>query len=387
MADRDILDKEIDFLKERILTRSREVDGITPLERVGRFFQGNPEKVPLGFFLADEWSAHYRGFKIGEVSQEAKKLVVSHLNLCARFGLDFWAMTFPSYYLIGPSAVGSELRVFEDHTPMMVDPVVKSPGDLEDLTVPDMRNAGFMPYYWEAYRTLKERLNDIYPASMAWTLVGHPFDFASQLRGANQLFMETRTNPGFVKHLCDFSADCIIEIGKIFKEDIGISTLFLSGATVGKMSAEDFLEFDFPYTCKIQEALEPYGIRVSVFIFTDFEIVEAIVDAGMTLLGLPQPVIFSTNYWRPEKGWFPSDEDLIRDREEAESRGWPLFVFFLGQWLQSTSPNRIEKRIRRAVELVGPSVPIWPTSLPVGVPIENVDAYVQAMRKYAVSEQ
>lgn len=389
MVNMDVLyDKEIDFLKERILTQFREVEGTTPAERATRFFQGKPGKVPIGFILADEWSAHYRGFTTSEVATEAKKLVVSHLNLCARFNMDLWCMTWPHLYLIIPAAVGTKLLFPEDSTPMVSEPIVKKPSDVEKLEVPDMRSSGQMPYYWETYRIMKERLSDIYPveAGINTGNCGHPFDFASQLRGTSQIFIDTKTNPQLVKKLCDFSADCIIEVGKIAKKDFGLTNFFMAGAAVGKLSAKDFFEFDFPATLKIKKALEPYGIKVSCFIFKDPKIVEAIYDAGMTFLGLPMPVIFSTNYWSPEKGWFPSDEDLIRDHQEAKSKGWPIFVLFLGHWLQATSPRRIEQHIRHTVEILGPSTPILPTVLPRGTPIENVDAFVQAMRKYAVSE-
>jgi len=393
MVNMDVFyDKEIDFLKERILTQFREIEGTTPVERVTRFFQGKPEKVPITLVLADEWSAHYRGFTTREVSTEAKKLVLSHLNMCARFNLDMWGLTFPHLYLIGPSAVGTKLSFPEDSTPMISEPIVKKPSDVEKLEVPDMRNSGQMPYVWETYRIVEERLNDVYPMvgeRTAWLntgCCGHPFDFAAVLRGISQLYIDVKTNPKLVKKLCDFSADCIIEIGKIAKKDFGITNFFLAGAAVGMLSAEQYLEFDFPATLKIKKALEPYGVKVSCFIFKDPKIVDAITDAGMTFLGLPMPVVFSTTYWTPQKGWYPSDEDLIRDREEAESRGWPVFVFFLGHWLQEASPRRIEQRIRRTVEILGPSTPILPVSLPRGTPIENIDAYVKAMRKYAVSE-
>ena len=383
IAYNELLDREIEWTKEKIVAYFRDVEGIMPAERVQRFAEGKGDKVPLNLALSDEWGAHYNGFKISEICLDARKLIYSHLNVCWRFKLEIWLSIFPHYYQLGPSALGLEIEFPEDRPPMSSRGIVNDFKDVERLKVPDMRTGGQMPYHWEAYRIWKEKLSDLYPAYT--TNIPGPFDFAAQLRGIEgmKIFTDMKRNPGLVKELCDFSADCIIEIAKIYKE-YGLNILFLSGAAVGHLTADDFMEFEFPYVLKIREALKSEGMLVSLFLQKNLEIQEKIYEEGMTLLGRPVPMIFTGNYYNPNRGYFPSLEDVVKGHQMAEEKGYPHMVFFMGQWLQDSSPMVIRRTIKRVFDSVGP-ISIAPGAVLVGTPVENIDAYVEAMRSVNIN--
>ena len=378
-----LLDREIEWTKEKIVAYFRDVEGIMPAERVQKFAEGKADKIPLNLALSDEWGAHYNGFKISEICLDAKKLIYSHLNVCWRFKLETWLSVFPHYYQLGPSAVGLEIEFPEDRPPMSGRGIVDDFQNVERLKVPNMRTEGYMPYHWEAYRIWKEKLSDLYPTNA--TNIPGPFDFAAQLRGIQgmRIYTDVRRNPELVKELCDFSADCIIEIAKIYKE-YGLNILFLSGAAVGHLTPDDFMKFEFPYVLKIRDALKSEGMLVSLFLQKDFEIQDRTYAEGMTLLGRPMPMIFTGNYYNPNRGYFPSIEDIVRGHQTAQEKGYPHMVFFLGQWLHDTSPGAIRRTIRRVFDAVGP-ISIAPAAVPVGTPIENIDAYVEAIRSVSLT--
>ncbi len=384
VAYNELLDQEIEWTKEKIVAYFRDVEGIMPAERVQRFAEGKADKIPLNLALSDEWGAHYNGFKISEICLDAKKLIYSHLNVCWRFKLEIWLSIFPHYYQLGPSAVGLEIEFPEDRPPMSARGIVNDFQDVDHLKLPNMRTEGYMPYHWEAYRIWKEKLSDLYPTY--GTNVPGPFDFAAQLRGIQgmKIYTDIRRNPELVKELCDFSADCIIEIAKIYKEH-GLNILFLSGAAVGHLTPDDFMKFEFPYVLRIRDALKSEGMLVSLFLQKDFEIQERTYAEGMTLLGSPVPMIFTGNYYYPNRGYFPSIEDIVRGHQMAQEKGYPHMVFFLAQWLHDTSPGAIRRTIRRVFDAVGP-ISIAPAAVPVGTPVENIDAYVEAMRSVSLTQ-
>jgi hypothetical protein len=385
MAYDDILDREIDWLKEKLVAYFRDVEGIMPAERVKRFGEGRGDKIPVYLWLADEWGAHYSGFKLSEICLDARKLVCSYLNICWRFKLDMWGSVFPHYYQLGPSAVGLEVDFPEDGPPVSPRGVVNAFRDLERLRVPDMRTQGYMPYHWEAYSIWKEKLSDLYPSHS--TFLGGPFDFAAQLRGVEglKLVVDVSENRNLVKELCDFSADCIIEIARIYKE-YGIQILFLSEVTAVHLSPADYMELEFPYVLKIREAIKSDGMTVSLSRQKNPEILEMIFAEGITLMGRPGPVIFTGNYYSPNRGYFPSMDDILEGHRTAAQKGYPHNVYFLGQWLYDTSPGKIRRTIQRVFEAVGP-ITISSTSLPLGTPIENIDAYIGAIRSFPLHAQ
>jgi len=375
----DILDQEIEWTKEKIVAYFRDVEGIMPAERVQRFAEGKgkADKIPLYLWLADEWGAHYNGFKLSEICLNSKKLVCSYLNLCWRFKLEMWGSVFPYYYQLGPSAVGMKIEFPEDEPPVSPRGVVNEYRDIESLKVPNMRTEGYMPYHWEAYRIWKEKLSDLYPSHS--TFVGGPFDFAVQLRGVQglQLFTDMKENRELVKELCDFSADCIIEMAKIYQE-YGINILFLSEVTAVQLSPDDYMELEFPYILKIRDAMKGKAI-VSLSRQKSPEILDRIYAEGITLMGKPVPMVFTGNYYQPKRGYFPSLDDIMRDHQTAQEKGYPQNIYFLGQWLYDTSPGEIRHTIARVLDAVGPTS-IVPTSIPMGTPVESIDAYVEAMR-------
>jgi hypothetical protein len=118
---------------------------------------------------------------------------------------------------------------------------------------------------------------------------------------------------------------------------------------------------------------------VSHFFQKNPDIQERIYAEGMTLMGMPVPMIFNTNYYYPNRGYFPSMEDIVKGRQTAQEEGYPHMICFLGQWLYDTSPGEIRRTIMRVFETVGP-VSISTTNVPVGTPVENIDAYARAMR-------
>ncbi|MCI0482481.1 MAG: hypothetical protein L0213_12955, partial [Candidatus Dadabacteria bacterium] len=349
----DILDEEIDWLKEKITAHFRDVEGIMPGERVRRFAEGRGDKIPVYLWLADEWGAHYTGFKLSEICLDAKKLVYSYLNICWRFRLEMWGSVFPHYYQLGPSAVGLKIEFPEDGPPVSPKGVINDFRDVEKLRVPDMRTGGHMPYHWEAYGIWKEKLSDLYPSHS--TFVGGPFDFAAQLRGVEGLNLVTDVmdKPGLVKELCDFAADCIIEIARIYRE-YGIHILFLSQVTAVNLSPDDYMELEFPYVLKIRDAVKNHGMTVSLSRQRHPEVLKRIFEEGMTLMGRTGPVIFTGNYYFPKKGYFPSLDDILSGHRRAKEEGCPHNVYFLGQWLYDTSPGKIRRTIRSVFEAVGP---------------------------------
>ncbi len=150
-------------------------------------------------------------------------------------------------------------------------------------------------------------------------------------------------------------------------------------AAVGHIAPDDFMELEFPYILKVRDSVKSKGMLVSHFFQKNPEIQEEIYAEGMTLMGIPVPMIFTTNYYYPKRGYFPSMEDIVKGHQTAQEKGYPHMICFLGQWLYDTSAGEIRRTIMRVFDAVGP-VSISTTNVPVGTPVENIDAYTRAVR-------
>jgi len=368
------VDAQIDYTTERIRARLQE-EGMTSLQRLGCLFTGqNPDRMPLYIILDEEWCAHYIGYRINEeFASNPKKLAHAALVGCDRLKSDF-CDAFLDCYVIGPDAMGAKVYFPEDSLPEIIDPPVKSPADLAKLRIPDPHKDGRLPVALELVQICKEKIGDVVPILAS---ICGPFSWAANLRGIYDYLADLKRNPKFAHDLLDICTEACKEVIKAYL-DIGVMP-FLADATASTylISPRQVEEYALASYEKLMADLGP-----NTFSGIGWSEYETQVQAFQKVPALRAFGINNYRYCQNDAG--AVEAEVLEGKRLARQHGVNYLPSLWGRWVAGHTPQEIEAEVERVIGLAGPEWPfmvgLW--SVPVGCPIENVDAYIRAAIKY-----
>ncbi|MEM3564643.1 MAG: uroporphyrinogen decarboxylase family protein [Candidatus Jordarchaeaceae archaeon] len=373
-----IIDKEIDFIVEKIRLMVAE-EKMTPLERFACLAtKKEPDRLPI-FAASNEWAAHYIGYQLNkDFAFDSKKWIHCALKFLERVGSD---ICLPIYdiYNIGPDAMGAKVIFPEDALPEIREPAIKTPDDLKNLKVPDPHREGRMPLLIEALKTLRTKIGDIIPI---YTIIMGPFSWAANLRGIYNFLADLKRNPKFALDLLDIVTDAAIKYTKALN-DLGFAPVALADVVASSylLSPKQFDDFVIPPYMKIQEALGRETFIPGAI--GDYDMQAKMFQSG---IGSSFNVLGMNNYTYCDRtGTEPlKEEDLVKGKTMAKKLGTSFMANIWGQWVQVHSPREIDEEVKRVIKIVGPEWPfmvgLW--YVPLGTPVENLDAFIRAIKKY-----
>lgn len=376
MSWRDkIIDKEIDFLAEKIRLRA-ESEEMTPLQRFACMVTGQePDRLPIAA-ASMEWSAHYIGYQLNrDFAHDYKKWVHAALVGVDRFGGDMCAPIY-DIYNIGPEEMGAEIIFPEDAIPEVRKPGVETPEDLKKLKVPDPYKDGRMSLMLEACKLLREKIGDVVPILAS---VNAPFSWAANLRGIYDYLADLKRNPKFARDLLEIVTEAATGYVKAMN-DHGFMPVLLADATATSylLSPKQLEDYGVWSYRKIEEALGPGSFTGTIW--GDFE-----TQAKFTKMGVPSFMGITNYTYCDRTGTDPlKEEDILEQKRVAKELGVPIMTSLWGQWVMVHTPREIDEEIKRVIKLAGPD---WPFMVgvfyvPLGTPVENIDALVRAIKKY-----
>jgi uroporphyrinogen decarboxylase len=148
-------------------------------------------------------------------------------------------------YNVEAETLGCRVRYFDDSNdvPSVAGPLLRSPGDLRKLRVPDPEAEGRMPLFLRAARRLQKEFGDAMIIRGALT---GPFSLASALTGTEDLLLATADDPLVVRRLLDFCGTVTAAYGRAFLACGAGIILFDSKASPGAASPQIFHEFVLP---------------------------------------------------------------------------------------------------------------------------------------------
>ena len=114
-------------------------------------------------------------------------------------------------YNVEAEALGCPMVYPEQGLPYIAGPIVRSPGDVARLSLPDPRSAERMPVMLAAARAVQRSIGDDVPVNAA--MVG-PFTLAAILRGFEDFVCDLVAEPEFAASLLNFAAACLLDYGR-----------------------------------------------------------------------------------------------------------------------------------------------------------------------------
>lgn len=335
-------------------------------ERVLKLFSKETiDRVPVfsGMGNVTVHGLEKHGWKFADIHVDARKMATMAASTYDLFG--FECAVVPFDLGVEAEALGAGVNFYSHHTdivyPTISEKVSEKVKDL-NLEIPsDLSKAGRIPLVVEAIRLLKEELGD--KIAIGAHVLG-PYTLAGQLVDHGDLAKMSIKKTDLVKEILDTLAGVLIDILGIYK-DAGADYVNVRemGAASEILSPRMFKKLIQPPLEKIFAAIASPNV-LHICGDTD-DIVELMSQCGADALSVEQ----KNNVAESRKKIGP-DMPLLGniDAYGVLVEGKPEDV-----------ENAVKEAIEGGVDGIWPGCDIWPT-----VPKENMDALLEATRKYGV---
>lgn len=349
-------------------------DRMSPKERVGAFLSGKPmDRAPAAPLLLN-LPARVLGVPVKRTYESGETLGKAHVAAYKKFGHDFITILTCTANL--SEAMGAKLRYPEDDAAMLDQPGMASLDAVKDLPPANPYKDGRLPHYLEATELA---VREVGAEVFVITLPPGPFTVAAQLRGVDDFFKETITDPERIHQLLDICTQSIINFIDAIVAKGGVPCLAEpvgSGSLCGKKT---FAEFNAPCLKRIFDHIHSKGLPALIHICGKARpIFQPWVDSGPDLCSVDWPTDLQ---WAAEN--YSDRVGLLGNVPSAD-------VFLLGtpESVYVESKKRIDVYNAAAEKLLAAGrqpkgfVLGSGCEVPLNSPHENVQALVDAARLY-----
>lgn len=155
------------------------------------------------------------------------------------------------------SLFGAQTVYTDDDYPWLDrEPVIKTRGDLDTLTMPDFRTSGLMPLAHRYYEEIRGLVDDDVTVSFhEWGR--SPFGVAFHIRGMENLLEDMMDDPAFTHRLMRFITDArkswVTERAKFLGRPIDKGNLYNDEINTPTLSPAHYEEFALPYEQELSE--------------------------------------------------------------------------------------------------------------------------------------
>ncbi len=342
-------------------------DQMTPKERMGGFFSGKDiDRIPILPFVTAV-SGKVVGMTHREKRSSAKNLFLSQGGCYERFGHDSISVEY-GLHGIG-TAMGSITNDPEDNVPAIVDHYLKDLNDLDkklDLSKVERKNDPWAQMNYEMAQMSLDKYGQEVGVSIA--LPG-PFTAASSLFPIAKLLREARKEPEKVHELLRFCTDAAKIIAAEFIEGgtgVSINDPVASGTI---MSEKAYREFVLPYTKEFMDFAHEHGRSVTYHICGNTTaITEAMVESGCNVLSIDNIVDLEAT------------KKKVGDKVVIIGNVPPIEAMMLGT--TQDVEESVKKCLREAWDSPKGYMLSTGCGIPIDAPVENIDAFMEAGRKY-----
>jgi MtaA/CmuA family methyltransferase len=253
-------------------------------ERFEARLKGEPvDRLPaLPIFMV--YACDLIGETYDRFCRDHRVMVAGNLALVERYGID--VVSCCSYPFAETHDCGAELEYFDRQPPACRHHLLQSPEDFAKLQKPDPHGGGHMTERLKAIRRYRQEVGDEIPIQ-GW--VEGPMAQAADLRGINEVMMETITEPEFMEDLMDWVVEMEIEFA-LAQIEAGANLIGVGDAAASLVSPQYYADEVAPREKRIVEAIQGAGARVRLHICGNIQRkYDAIAGLGVDFLDIDYP--------------------------------------------------------------------------------------------------
>lgn len=341
-------------------------DKMLPIERLGAFMTGQEMDRMLAIPVTCSMSGKTCGMSHKEKRSSAENEAKAQIACYERFGND---LLIAEYGLHGVGiALGSKMNDPEDSVPAIIEHAIDSLDDLESLNADDLKleNDSKFKMHLDTVKILVEQMKDKVPTGV---LISGPFTAASSIYKTEMLLRATRKDKERLHQLIRFCTNALKDIYTKFVEEGAMILLCDPIASGTIISRKQYLEFVLPYTKELIQAIHDAGGMVCYHICGDTtNIVTDMVESGCDMLSIDNKV------------------DLVRTKELVGDKVPILGNIDPVEILILSNPEEVDKAVKQCImdTYDSPCGYILASGCDLNgdVPLENIDAFMEAARKY-----
>lgn len=229
-------------------------DNQSSLERVVCYLQGvKPQRIAC-FPLILNHAAKVLGVPVGKCICDAELFGKAHVAAYRRYGNDL--ITFLSTTSTLAEAMGQKMHFIEDDAPQLEAPLIKELDDIKRVKVPDFSRDGRLPVYLQATEYAVAEVGSEVCVS---TILAGPFTTAAALRGADVFVKDLYKNKEWVHELLEL---CCVAGIRYIDEILARKALPIVVEPIGSaslVSPRTFKEFVQPYLKRMSDHIHANG--------------------------------------------------------------------------------------------------------------------------------
>ncbi|NOZ76104.1 MAG: hypothetical protein GXO65_00145 [Euryarchaeota archaeon] len=330
------------------------------------FRLGEPERVPVALFGGGAWTIFNSGNTFLTMAESAGKMANIIIETSAKLRSDI-VYCGSGYNNFHAAALGGEMKFREVGPPDLEAPLINEESDLDRLNAEDLRDDKILRTIWEATRMVVDAIGDDYlVTATCWG----PFTLGAQLRGVEALMRDIFKNPEFAKAVVKFAAELNLEFYRPLIEEGLIEIVSIADPTASGdlISKKHFEEFALPDLRRVNREFRKEGVGSLVHICGDTtDKLDAIAECEASCISLDYKVALGT---------------------AKEVFGGRMCVAGNVDPVGTMSEGNPEKTRAASVECMdkaagGGGFVLMPgCDIPPSVPLENIQAFVQAAHDY-----
>jgi uroporphyrinogen decarboxylase len=330
------------------------------------FELGEPERVPVTLFGGGAWTIFNSENTFLTMAESPQKMADIIISASDKLKSDI-VYCGSGYNNFHAAALGGEMKFREVGPPDLAAPLVNAEEDLENLNVEDLAEDKIVNTIWDATKIVAEKIGDHYlVTATCWG----PFTLGAQIRGVEALMRDIFKNPDFAKKVIEFSAELNFEFYKPLLDDGTIEIVSIADPTASGdlISKKHFEEFALPYLQKVNKNFKKRGVKTLVHICGNTtDKLDAIVKCEATC--------FSMDY----KVDLEKAKEVFKGKMCIAGNVDPVGI------LNQGTPEDVKRASRNCIEKAsaGGGYVLMPgCDIPPSVPLENIQAFVQAAHEY-----
>jgi MtaA/CmuA family methyltransferase len=318
-----------------------------------------PDRVPVMPPFQGYWALGEAGLTVEESIRDPQKAAdaqLSTLEACRFDGIEIlWD------WIAVAEAIGCKVKIPEKGNPVTVERIVKAPEDIDNLTVPNIRENKRTTSGFDAAKILKEKIGN---SHFTYITLALPFTLAGELRGVESFMVDLMKRSADAHKLIKFSTEVLL----IYLEEyvnMGFEAIFWCDPTASAdlISPKQFKEFSLPYIKEVVKKTREKGLSAFIHICGDTtQELEMICEAEPNLMSVDMKV------------------DLRNAKEKIGDKITILGNVHTDTLFQKSS-DEVFKAAVNCVNEAGKRGYVLGAGcdIPVGTPLENVKSLVKAV--------
>ena len=341
-------------------------DQMTPMERLGGFLTGGDMDRILAMPLICSMSGKCAGMTHKEKRSTAENEAKCQIEAYNRFGNDVLIAEY-GLHTVGKS-LGSKMSDPEDAVPAIIDHVLKDLADIDQLDFErvKLKNSKDFQLHLECAKILIERMGKEVPTG---TLISGPLTAVASIYPVEKLLKALRKKGEDVHKLMRLCTDALKEVHNEFV-NVGSMILFCEPIASGSIiSPKDYREFVLPYTIELMKNIHDHKGMVCYHICGDTKkIIPEMLKTKPDMISIDNrvPIEFA--------------KELIQPYMPLVGNVDPVETMILG------TPENVDKAVKHCIKEAYDSkngyILCTGCDLNGNIPLENLDAFMNAARKY-----